>query len=403
MASLGIDYSSSEDEAVSAGGSAPTSSYATSSSSAAPSTSTSSASTATSSLTQLTGRKRAREDGVAITSSSKAVNSGLEEAVIKRTARRATGALFDLQRTKFAKLATSTGEEQDAGQSIASFVRSGSGESAQVSSEIASAAPRLPGTQTAADDAAERSSEADAVAVQARMSGEEGADEHDADAASSAIAASSSAAAASHYPSASYPYPAYPPVPPPGPGAHWPQGYYPPPYPPYGYYPPYPYPPGAHVPVDGGAGGQQSAMPPPTASAKYLDKHMRRDLGISADGTFSHEYAAAVQSSMVLADGGGPSVVSLSARDVRGVWDVSAATAAATASASKSQAPAIKARVWSASAGEAVSAGDASRLHKKKHQIHALAAAAQASSAQLSEQRASGQRTKAQVYAKYGW
>ncbi len=94
----------------------------------------------------------------------------------------------------------------------------------------------------------------------------------------------------------------------------------------------------------------------------------------------------------------------ISGRDVRGDWDAHAAAAAATdALAAAQNTPAIRARVWSTSEGQAITTAEPSRLHKQKHQIQALAIAAQASAAQINESRAAGYRTKAQTWGKYGW
>lgn len=87
-----------------------------------------------------------------------------------------------------------------------------------------------------------------------------------------------------------------------------------------------------------------------------------------------------------------------------GGWDsrvAAAVEAAQQATHAKKNAPTIQGRAWHAESGSVVSVSS-SRLHKGKNQIHVLAQQAAANALAIQEAKVKGEKTKRQVWAKYG-
>jgi hypothetical protein len=200
-----------------------------------------------------------------------------------------------------------------------------------------------------------------------------------------------------------------------------------------------------------------TALPEGVAAAR-LDKRMRRELGLTAEGSYSDEFAAALRAGAEASgnEGGGVGVVEVRGADLRGGWSAAQAAASVQAASSKAKAAvsvfvcaewvdgcvdgegageseerrlrpmsdrfqqcastpfpplppacpfqAIKTKVWDAAAGEVRAEEEPGRMQKRKHQIGFLAAQAAAGATDgAAEARAAGMRTKAQTWGKYGW
>ncbi|RYG43863.1 hypothetical protein EON67_12405, partial [archaeon] len=101
---------------------------------------------------------------------------------------------------------------------------------------------------------------------------------------------------------------------------------------------------------------------------------------------------------------GGTQVIDIRGADLRPAWDAAAlqSTVAAAQHAAKKNAG-VATRVWNSTAGSVQQTMEPSRTQKRKHQINALAAHAQAQALELADQRGSANRSRATAYARYGW